>query len=70
MDGTTFKKYVFEFYRELILTLIYIACDSGSQQALQRAETLIEYFIRLFKMMDFNFYAPEQREKIVERVNT
>lgn len=28
LDGTTFKKYVFEFYRHFTLTLIYLACDS------------------------------------------
>eukprot|EP00347_Sterkiella_histriomuscorum_P018208 403346377 len=63
LDGTTFKSYVFEFYRHFSLTLIYLACDSQSDTTLAKAEMYIDYFLRLFLIMDYNQFKNQLKIK-------
>eukprot|EP00347_Sterkiella_histriomuscorum_P019022 403343267 len=63
LDGTTFKSYVFEFYRHFSLTLIYLACDSQSDTTLSKAEMYIDYFLRLFLIMDYNQFKNQLKIK-------
>ncbi|CDW89602.1 UNKNOWN [Stylonychia lemnae] len=70
LDGTTFKRYIFEFYRHFTLTLIYLACDSQSEQTLEKAESFIDYFIRLFSIMDVNQFQNQNKMKKLIKVQS
>ena len=48
------------------MTLMYLACDSHSSAALDKCEMYLDYFLRLFKMMDFNTYG-EKSLKFLRR---